>query len=217
MSWTAPATASTSCWSTCAGASCHSNWTSMTWCALRICTVIIDGMRLQQYIELHAHQGTRFLGCCHLQALHCRFCCFSRVHLQQASLHRLGSALDMSDAFWRALALHPAAKGIGGVDGGALCGGGGLCDGGGGGGEAGLKGILKHDNGGSNGTKRKCAASEPGSDVPPPIAPRAKAYRRYHAKVVVRCCLLPCAHAWTAGRDADKMHGHTRPPCSVCR
>lgn len=102
----------------------------------------------------------------------------------QASLHRLGSALEMSDGFWRALALHPAAK-SGGANGGGLCNGG--C---GGGGEAGLKGILKHDNGGSKSAKRRCAAGEPGSDAPPPLAPRTKAYRRYHAKVVACYCLL---------------------------
>ena len=191
MRWTALGTASTSCWSTCAGASCRPIWTLTIWCAKphmhHACVIvgmIMHGMRLQvvQHVESHARQGTMMMpfACSALPLLPLTivYTCW------QASLHRLGSALEMSDSFWRALALHPAAMG-GGADGGALCNGGG-----GGGGGAGLKGILKHDNGGSNGAKRRCAAGEPGSDVPPPLAPRAKAYRRYHAKVVACYCLL---------------------------
>ena len=102
----------------------------------------------------------------------------------------------MSDCFWRALALHPAAKG-GGADRGAVCDG----DGAGGGGGAGsLKGILKHTNGGGSGAKRRCAAGEPGSDAPPPIAPRAKAYRRYRG----RGSLLLC-YVCTLEQPRDKM------------
>jgi hypothetical protein len=121
---------------------------------------------------------------------------------RQASLHRLGSALEMADAFWRALALHPAAKGVG-ADGGGLCNGGG-------GSEAGLKGILKHDNGGSNGGKRRCAAAELGSGALPPITPRAKAYRRCCRPTSLAAKL--CPHTWPAAHHEYSLCTHKQLP-----
>lgn len=82
----------------------------------------------------------------------------------QGALRQLGGFLDMSCDFWRALALHPASCGTDN--------GGGLCNGG----VGSPKGILKHGSGGG-GTKRK-GAVELATAAPPPLAARAKAYRK---------------------------------------
>lgn len=89
--------------------------------------------------------------------------------MPQARLSQLASFLDMSGDFWKALVTHPSFA----PDAGGLCNGG-LCNVGGG---RSPKGILKHNCS----SKRKSGSvgcSAEAIAAPPPLAPRAKAYRK---------------------------------------